>query len=279
MATSKKNFIEHSYNESRVAFDISSTALNQLKIILDSLGLIKQTFNVSTGDGSRSSFTDISDLEIIPNTATRPITKLTIEASALFEDPTQEKGESTKDYIDRRTAQRLATHTADIELRTGEFGRTTIRLSGRDDWRLKAVRDLTDWLKHTRPMYWWASEFRWWTLLAAAALASFIWAGWHLLNDPTPPPLSAQDQAIKNAHTSGLTALLTAGVAISMIAYYTFLGRFFRYLLPLGVFSFGQHGAERERRRSTVRNIVFGAVVLGMIINVVSNFISSAIAK
>lgn len=228
--------------ELRVAFAASDEALLRLSKIVDDLGLVRQSVKVTAADGSQLNYDDLPSATTFTNSPLRPASRLHISGSR-----------SQTGYRDDFA----------LALKTGAYDKSaTLNLSGPDDWVLKARRDVEEWIHSTRPPYAGVAEIQWIAVFLATNLALVGCAGLFLLrleNSSIPSTSSAWGLLFVMVPLGGLLSLAYGQAAI-----------LFRYLFPLGVLSFGQHGPEREKRREYWRQLAMVGVGLGLVVNVVA---------
>lgn len=235
---------------SAIAFDITDTSLADLSGLLTSLGTTEGvTVTLTAADESELTYHDVDSVRSFPNSDVRPAVRLKVEASRVGNG-------------NRLLSDLAIDLNANQEVPVTPYGRgTRISLRGPDAWVLKARRDLEEWVRAGRPSYYWVAEVsvsKWVNALGAFGLFLLGVSSYGMTKS------SDGQNLVRLVQVGSISLALGTVVAAALLK----STRFFRYLFPLGVFSFGRYGKDREAKRTYWRQIVLVVCGAGFLVNV-----------
>lgn len=227
-----------------VAFELTDASLVELEQTLTSLGLSNQRTTLRASDSSTLKYDCLSDAKEFPNSPGRRAVSLDVAANS-------PEGSGA-----------LLTFSG------SRFGgdNVTIALSGQDEWVLKARRDLGEWVKTTRPAYALVAEASWMKIIFGGMFVFLGYLGWVMRGLPPRP------QVAQTPEQTGNLIIFFVACMLLMFTWDKIVERPFRYLFPLGSFTFGKNGTALRERRSNTRNVLVFGVVLAFIVNVASSY-------
>ncbi len=225
----------------RLSFRLSEAALQRFWSIFAELGIVKTSATIVASDGSKLEFDVVHDVAAFPNAPDRSVEELSISG---YLDP--------NDF----NSNLLARFESDPSGRN-----VRLLLEGPDEWVLRARRDIEEWIRANRTPYAPIAEVEWFVPLLTLALSVSLWGIAFFLH-------GAGSAGFTKSSAVGWIGGLILGACLSPA--FGWLQRGFRLLFPLGVFTFGVHGEEREARRAWWRMTVGGSVLLGLIVNLIA---------